>query len=368
MKPKTIILLVVAVGCGLGASIMTSRLLADRRKTEEPDQMVTVVVAKARVAGWLAIKEPEKDFALKEMRESDAPKRRVTDLAALKDQRLNKSIGEEHVVLQDDLLTAEQQRLVDQLLPGQRIIAIKVNAELVGGGYVLPAVRVDVMCTMNSGSDSSAKLILQNMLVMAVDDKSERNPEQKSIVPATVTFAATPEEAARMSLGAKLGELRLLPRSPGDNSRIAQFEVKPEDLKRATKDSSKPPTEEVVKIDPPAKPPVVLPELPPVEEKPKPAPKAEEKPKVEEKPVVVKVPEPKKPMKHTMRIIEGTKVAKTVFNLDEKREEDEEEGRADPETRPEARPEPKPEKKPEGKPAFPTGGKSTKVGRTRSGW
>ena len=30
MKPKTLILMVVAVTCGLGASYMTSRLLAER--------------------------------------------------------------------------------------------------------------------------------------------------------------------------------------------------------------------------------------------------------------------------------------------------------------------------------------------------
>ncbi len=32
MKPKTMILMVVAVVCGLGASYMTSRLLADRSR------------------------------------------------------------------------------------------------------------------------------------------------------------------------------------------------------------------------------------------------------------------------------------------------------------------------------------------------
>ena len=43
MKPKTLILMVVAVSCGLGASYMTSRLLADR---EQDVEKVAVLIAK----------------------------------------------------------------------------------------------------------------------------------------------------------------------------------------------------------------------------------------------------------------------------------------------------------------------------------
>jgi Flp pilus assembly protein CpaB len=363
MKPKTIILLVVAVGCGLGASIMTSRLLADRRKSEEPEATTTIVVAKIRVTGWTAIKDPEKDFEVREVPEAFAHKRGMTTLAELKDQKLNKTIPDGHVLLRDDLLTKEQASIIEQLLPGQRAVAVRVNAESVAGGFVLPAARVDVMCTM-TGNESSAKLILQNMLVMAVDDIETRNPDKKSIVPATVTLAATPEEAGRLALAAKLGELRLLPRSPVDSSRIAQFEVKPEDLKRQPRDnsSSKGSPDDVVKAEPIASPVLPLPPLPPVEEK-----KAEPK-LVEEPRLVAKVAEPKKPSKHTLRIIQGTTTVKAVFNLDEKREEDEEEGIVSkPEPKAETKPVAKPEPKPEVKPAAKAEPKTTRVGRTRVG-
>ena len=40
MKPKTIILMVVAVSCGLAASYMTSRLLADRPEAPPDEEKV----------------------------------------------------------------------------------------------------------------------------------------------------------------------------------------------------------------------------------------------------------------------------------------------------------------------------------------
>ena len=61
MKPKTMILMVVAVVCGLAASYMTSRLLADKG-TPPPVATVTVLVAKQKINAWTPIKNPEDLF------------------------------------------------------------------------------------------------------------------------------------------------------------------------------------------------------------------------------------------------------------------------------------------------------------------
>src|SRR5881275_2444758 len=92
MKPKTMILMVVAVACGLGASYMTSKLLAERKQDDKPT--VPVLVAKIRVPGWVAIKEPEKYFEIKHFPPDVAPAKALTEFAELKDQRLNKYLDE----------------------------------------------------------------------------------------------------------------------------------------------------------------------------------------------------------------------------------------------------------------------------------
>lgn len=228
MKPKTMILMVVAVGCGLGASYMTSKLLADRNKTP-PIETVPVLVAKARIASWQPIKEPEKLFEVKQYPVDVAPKNAIGDFAEVKDQRLKSFLEEGKPLSKDDLVNKEQLSLEGSILPGQRGTAIRVNAEQVIGGFILPGSRVDVICTMR-GSEIATKLILQNMLVLAADQDDSKNPEKKTILAQTVTLAVTPEEGARLALAASMGELKLWLRNPGDQEHIKHIAVRPSDL------------------------------------------------------------------------------------------------------------------------------------------
>src|SRR5262245_34193491 len=237
MKPKTMILMVVAVACGLGASYMTSKLLADRGKAAPVDS-VPVLVAKTRVPSWQPIKEPEKYFEVKLYPEDVAPRKAIGDLEKVKDQRLRNFLDEGKPLTQDDLVDKDSAGLEVKLQPGQRATAIKVNAAQVIGGFILPGSRVDVVCTLREG-ERSTKLILQNMLVLAADTVDTKDPATKTILAQTVTLAATPEESARLALASSLGELRLWLRNPGDSERIAQLHIKAADLDKPLPDPNK---------------------------------------------------------------------------------------------------------------------------------
>src|SRR5919109_1703032 len=108
MKPKTLILMVVAVGCGLVASYMTSRLLAERNKAPAEEKTVPVLWTLQKVQPWQVIKDPEKYFEVREVREADAPRRALRGFEQVKDQRLNKTVGEDKPVTEDDLLAKDQ--------------------------------------------------------------------------------------------------------------------------------------------------------------------------------------------------------------------------------------------------------------------
>ena len=56
MKPKTIALMVVAGVCGLGASIMTSRILAERSNQPSGEVKVKVLKAKTKVPAFQVLK------------------------------------------------------------------------------------------------------------------------------------------------------------------------------------------------------------------------------------------------------------------------------------------------------------------------
>lgn len=306
MKPKTMMLMVVAIGCGLAASYMTSKLLAERNNAQTEEPKVKVLVAKIKVPAWVLIKDPEKYFEERDVPESIAPKKGLTDFQKLKDQRLSQALSEGEYVMEDKLVNPEQVGLIAKLPPGMRAIALKVNAESLAGGFVLPGYRVDVVSTTRGGgNESMAKIILQNMLVLAVDTVANRDNQTTSMLGSTVTLAATPEEAQRLSLAAATGELRLTLRTPDDTKIIRLPGSKLEDLGKPTHDGQNMREEEMTQLA--SAPPV--PQLPPL---PKEAPPsmtmAEKTPE--------KQPEQPPLKTHTMTIVQGEYVQKAVFTMD----------------------------------------------------
>jgi pilus assembly protein CpaB len=305
MKPKTMMLMVVAIGCGLAASYMTSKLLAERNNGQTEEPKVKVLVAKTKGPAWVLLKEPEKYFEERDVPESIAPKKGLTDFQKLKDQRLSQPLSEGEYIMEDKLVNPEQVGLLAKLPPGMRAIALKVNAESLAGGFVLPGYRVDVVSTTRGGgNESMAKIILQNMLVLAVDTIANRDNQTTSMLGSTVTLAATPEEAQRLSLAAAMGELRLTLRTPDDNKIVRLPGSKMEDLGKPTRDSSASREEEETATASAPPVPTTLPSLP--KDAPPPlALKTEEKP-AEQAPLET----------HTMTIVTGDFVQKAVFTLD----------------------------------------------------
>lgn len=302
MKPKTMMLMVVAIGCGLAASYMTSKLLAERNTAQPEEPKVSLLVAKIRVPAWVPIKEPEKYFEEKDVPESLAPKKGLKEMSKIKGQRFLQPLSEGEYVLEDKLVNVEQAGLIAKLPPGMRAIALKVNAESLAGGFVLPGYRVDVVSTTRSNgnaNDSSSRIILQNMLVLAVDTIANRDNQTNSILGSTVTLAATPEEAQRLSLAAALGELRLTLRTPDDNKIVRLPTSRSDDLGKPTRDNPGAKEDEATQA-------LSAPPVPPL---PKDAP-----PPL----TVVETPQPPKapPITHTLTMVNGDYVQKAVFTLD----------------------------------------------------
>jgi Flp pilus assembly protein CpaB len=301
MKPKTMMLMVVAIGCGLGASYMTSRLLAERNNQGQTEATVKVLVAKQKVAPWVPVKDPEKLFELKDFPESIAPKKGIRSFEEIKDQRLNKGIEEDKFVTTDDLLSKEQASLAGMMKPGERAIALRVNAETLAGGFIFPSSRVDIVSTTRGGQESVSQIIMQDMLVLAIDTNATRDPQAGSMVGSTVTLAAKPEESLRLSLAASMGELRLILRPLGETGTVKLPPTKAGDLNKPLRDGSSAEGPEPVVAAPP-----VPATLPPVE-----APKTEEVVKAKE-------PEPEEDKRetHVMKITQGEYTQKAVFYKD----------------------------------------------------
>jgi Flp pilus assembly protein CpaB len=308
MKPKNMILLIVAIGCGLAASYLTSQLLANRDKTVPT---VKVLVAKKRVPAYTLLKDPESLFVEKEYPENVAPKKAITNFADAKDKRTNKVLNDEVILLGDDLADAKTEGLPAQLPPGERGISINVNAQKSVAGFVLPGSRVDVAATLNvDGTGKEAKIILQNMLVLAVDTKDTKEADQRSIIGQTVTLSAKPEEAMRLLLAQSMGDLQLILRPFGDRDTASVKPVRVKDLDNPLVASNSDAKEDEAAPARSAAP--LVPVLPAVVKATAP----EEKEKVEEKPAAPPVPE-KRIETHTIWIQSGENIQKAIFTREE---------------------------------------------------
>src|SRR5438477_783 len=106
MKPKTMILMVVAVACGLVASYMTSRLLAER-SAAPADNLVPVVFTKKKVPAYTPIKNPADYFEVRQVPEGPHTAKAAKSLDELQGKRLAKPLSEEAIVRTDDLQRKE---------------------------------------------------------------------------------------------------------------------------------------------------------------------------------------------------------------------------------------------------------------------
>jgi Flp pilus assembly protein CpaB len=231
MKPKTMILMFVAIGCGLAASYMTSRVIAERNVEVAEVEKVSVLVAKKNLQLGALIKDPAAQFEEKFYIKGEEPKKAIRDLALLKDKRLNKSISAEQFVTEEDLFNKENSGL--EVQAGMRAVGLKVNVESSGGGFVLPHSRVDLVHVVKAEKETSSTIIMQNVLVLAVDQANVKPEDKNSFVPQTVTVEVTPAQAVALSLAQDIGTIKLILRGFGDDEKIHTPGVTPKGIMAA---------------------------------------------------------------------------------------------------------------------------------------
>jgi pilus assembly protein CpaB len=219
MKPKTLILMVVAIVCGLGASYMTSRLLAERGSEEETAK-VSVLVAKKHLDMGTHLKTPAELFEQKVFIRGQEPKTGLSSLDAVKGKFLRRSLRKGDFIAGEDLADEFSQLPIP---PGMRAVGIRVNNDSSAAGWAsLPGSRVDIVSTIRrTGDDDGAysEILLQNVLVLAADGNRGRDGEASGAMPANVvTVALDPKDALKVDLASQMGSLRLILRNPADET------------------------------------------------------------------------------------------------------------------------------------------------------
>ncbi len=187
---------------------------------QEPETM-PVVVARVKLAfgarvgaqhlmvrEWPVDSLPEGTFEQPEELLSDLPR------------KVLQPIEPNEPILASDVTEPGGRATLSAMLDGQyRAVTIPVN-EIDGvAGFVKPDDRVDVILTTASEEGGAARILLQNMRVMGVDQTVTNEDEEPQVVN-TVTLEANPTQAKKLILARQVGTMSLLLRSTGDGRYI----------------------------------------------------------------------------------------------------------------------------------------------------
>jgi len=243
MRMKSLILIFIALGCGLVASIGISQVMnRDPGPTLEMEQ---VLVALTDVD--IGTKLDAQNVKLEDWPKAKIPEGAVRRLEDVKEKFANARFfkGEPlHVNKISDTLT----NIANKVPPGYRAMPVKVDEDTVMKG-ISPGDRVDVMVFLKrNGNDipeTGAFTILKNVRVFAVNTNTERASDSAGAAVnfKTVSLLVKPEHARELAVATAMGKIMLTLRRPDEKDEAAGEEVTPlnEILSGRSKLASEPP-------------------------------------------------------------------------------------------------------------------------------
>jgi pilus assembly protein CpaB len=236
MRPKSLLLLVLALGCGLVASIGISQVLERNANQAGDVETSPIYIAVHNInlgdpidASMVSLQEWPKDRI---------PPGAVSQLDDLKGRRPRTAIIQGEPILDGKLLKVGQlSDPITSIPKGFRLKTISVDATKSAAGLLSPGDRVDIQVFVklgtHNGTDSAkSKVILQNIRVFAVDQTVQRSRDggEEHTIAKTISLLLTPEQATKMNLAEHMGEISLIPRNPDDEEAANTAEFSSDDL------------------------------------------------------------------------------------------------------------------------------------------
>jgi len=270
VSPRSLFAVMLALVLGGSAAVGVSSYVKNRPEAANPDLTKVVVAAFDIPRGSVLTTD--------QVKLRDVPKGQVHALAITTlDDAVNRAVMtpllKDEALLEGKLAPKGSRGSMAWVTkPGMRAFTIHTPSVASGvAGFVMPGDHVDVLLTM-SGADNdgtgggSTSTLLQNLEVMAVDQKIEAPADNKvdTNMLRSVTLLVTPEQSLKLDLGQNKGMLHLSLRNPED---LEDAQTKMATLSELRYREEPPKVVE----EPPAPPPALAPAPAPVDvEAPKP--------------------------------------------------------------------------------------------------
>jgi len=233
-------LLMLALGCGLVASIGITQVMAKRNS--EPSGPAGETLPILIALNDISLGEPLTAAMLKQ---EPWPKDRIppgalSNIEEVEGRRIRQKVFAGEPILENKLLGkgASMQGASSVIPKGYRVVSVQVDS-VSGSGLILPGDRVDVLVYLVGNSqheipETSTRTVLQDVKVFAVNDvvdmEKDKNSKDRCITAKTISLLATPAQAAKVTLASEMGKIRLVMRGPEDNAHAEDATAKPEEL------------------------------------------------------------------------------------------------------------------------------------------
>jgi pilus assembly protein CpaB len=215
----------LAIFFGIAAAFTARTVLENRASAAAPTAVPTraVVVARTDVTVGTALRSLQLDSV--EWPQAYLPDGSFSTPDQIDGRVLRRPLARGEPVLEASLLPVGAAAGLPSVIgETRRAVSVKVDPVVGVAGFVTPGTRVDVIATLRRIDLNEklpyTKLILQDVTVLAIDQKLEEAKNGEPELVSVVTMEVTPKQSEELTYAAHEGRLQLALRSPSDHEEV----------------------------------------------------------------------------------------------------------------------------------------------------
>ncbi len=215
MRAKSLILLVIALGCGMVAAVGVSKAIMDKAPAEAVEATAEIFVAVKDLPH--AQKVSADSVKLEKWPRSRLPEGALTNLSDLEGKYTNQQIFAGEPILTRKLADSRES-FSTTIPPGYRVFDIPGSA-----GYIKPGDHVDILGTFPAvrGGVAETRTVMRNVQVFGIDGNTKRDSDNNNNGGRGSVFQLLVKESQleALTLANSMAELRMNLRPFGEDSR-----------------------------------------------------------------------------------------------------------------------------------------------------
>lgn len=216
MRAKSLLLLIIALGCGTVASVGISQVMMEQKQGSNEPPTVDI---------YVAIKDVDVNQKLTSelIKLEKWPQNRIPDGAIFKLEDVENRFVRQRMYPGEPILAGKLNNTivgVDTEIPkGFRVFDLSVNERNGGSGYIKPGARVDVLGTFKVNNITESRVVMRNVRIFGINGVTVRDTDPGTNSRAT-TFQLLVHESQMdaLNLATALGELRCTLRGTVENN------------------------------------------------------------------------------------------------------------------------------------------------------